>query len=76
MHAYTENPGELVTREQQQKQQQLQNAPRSIVQLPAPVSPTVTDRLVRVMLDKGMINDAEALFILAGIPINSGKEET
>lgn len=65
VHAYTEREGELKS----QAQADQEAMKRTFVQLPANVGshPTVTDRMVEVMLRKGLIDREDALYILVGI---------
>jgi hypothetical protein len=62
-HVYTEREGELITHEQVAKAKRLQN--QALMQ--APHHPTMLDRLVEVLLNRGAIDRDEALYILAGV---------
>lgn len=76
-HAYTTNPGELMTPKQQQEKEQkfrdpAMGQPTRMIPVtlpPASVNPTTTDRLVNLLLDKGVISVNEALHILTGRPL-------
>ena len=66
-HVFTQNAGELKTHEQLAKEQQ--QGRRIMTSMPMPSHPTVTDRLIEVMLGKGLIDRDEALYIVAGVPL-------
>lgn len=66
-HMFTEEEGVLVTPAQaRQAQMRAQSPQPQVIQLPggSPGHPTMTDRLIQVMLQKNLINKDEALFIL------------
>lgn len=68
-HVFTEVAGELKTHEQVAKEKQRNSARVVQMPMPMPSHPTVTDRLIEVMLTKGLIDRDEALYIVAGVAL-------
>ena len=65
-HAYTERAGDLVTHEEMAKRQS--PPPRTPVVFGPGGNPTITDRLVEVMLKRELITSEEALYIAGFSP--------